>query len=315
MSKRVLIAIVVLGVSTLSLAQGASFSVGPATLSQASLIDCGAGSRTSALGRIRAEDGTQWTVPAPVNFDSARKAADLFNQCGAVRSSGTKALDLETVPLIDAGGDEEFVAYVFADNYFEFYVNGKLLAVDAVPFTPFNSSVIRFKARRPVTLAFMAVDWEENLGLGSERNRGQSHFPGDAGIVAVVQDAAGKTVSLTDASWRAQTFYVAPLADRACLVENGALRDSSACSTRGSNDGSGDAAAHWPLPANWMQPGFDDRAWPQAVEFSNDVVGVDGKPAYTNFTDIFDREGADAQFIWSSNLVLDNLVLLRGGFR
>ena len=115
---------------------GASFSVGPATLSQASLIDCGAGSRTSALGRIRAEDGTQWTVPAPVNFDSARKAADLFNQCGAVRSSGTKALDLETVPLIDAGGDEEFVAYVFADNYFEFYVNGKLLAVDAVPFTP-----------------------------------------------------------------------------------------------------------------------------------------------------------------------------------
>ena len=103
--------------------------------------------------------------------------------------------------------------------------------------------MIRFKARRPVTLAFMAVDWEENLGLGSERNRGQSHFPGDAGIVAVVQDAAGKTVSLTDASWRAQTFYVAPLADRACLVENGALRDSSACSTRGSNDGSGDAAA------------------------------------------------------------------------
>ena len=171
-----------------------------------------------------------------------------------------------------------------------------------------------FQARRPVTLAFMAVDWEENLGLGSERNRGQSHFPGDAGIVAVVQDAAGKTVSLTDASWRAQTFYVAPLADRACLVENGALRDSSACSTRGSNDGSGDAAAHWPLPANWMQPGFDDRAWPQAVEFSNDVVGVNGKPAYTNFTDIFDREGADAQFIWSSNLVLDNLVLLRGGF-
>ena len=94
MSKRVLIAIVVLGVSTLSLAQGASFSVGPATLSQASLIDCGAGSRTSALGRIRADDGTQWTVPAPVNFDSARKAAEraVIERLGKKLAAGAEGL-------------------------------------------------------------------------------------------------------------------------------------------------------------------------------------------------------------------------------
>jgi hypothetical protein len=30
-----------------------------------------------------------------------------------------------------------------------------------------------------------------------------------------------------------------------------------------------------------------------------------------NFTDIFDDPKADADFIWSSNLILDNLVLLR----
>lgn len=36
-----------------------------------------------------------------------------------------------------------------------------------------------------------------------------------------------------------------------------------------------------------------------------------GKPSYTNFTEVFDAPGADARFIWSSNLVLDNLVLLR----
>lgn len=66
---------------------------------------------------------------------------------------------------MDTGGGEEFVAFLFADNYFELYVNGELLAIDPVPFTPFNSNVIRFTADRPATIAVMMVDWEENLGL------------------------------------------------------------------------------------------------------------------------------------------------------
>ena len=32
---------------------------------------------------------------------------------------------------------------------------------------------------------------------------------------------------------------------------------------------------------------------------------------YTNFTDIFDNSANDASFIWSTNLLLDNTVLLR----
>ncbi len=47
------------------------------------------------------------------------------------------------------------------------------------------------------------------------------------------------------------------------------------------------------------------------MTFTNDTVGVDNKRSYTNFTDIFDGSRADAEFIWSSNLVLDNLVLMR----
>ncbi len=58
-------------------------------------------------------------------------------------------------------------------------------------------------------------------------------------------------------------------------------------------------------------PVFDDSVWPVAVTYSNDTVGVDNKKAFTNFVDVFDTPGADAAFIWSSNLVLDNLVLLR----
>ena len=35
------------------------------------------------------------------------------------------------------------------------------------------------------------------------------------------------------------------------------------------------------------------------------------EPAYTNFADVFDNAMNDAQFIWSSNLILDNEVLMR----
>lgn len=57
---------------------------------------------------------------------------------------------------------------------------------------------------------------------------------------------------------------------------------------------------------------LDDNVWPTAVTFSNETVGVKNKKAFTNFENVFDTPDADADFIWSSNLVLDNLVLLPG---
>ncbi len=292
-------------------AQEAVFTTGPAKEINAGLLDCGRGSRPSAVGEIASDDGTIWTVPAATRFDTALKATDLFNECGGEQLSSLSQLDLEQVPLLDAGGDEEFAAYIFADNYFEFHVNGEIMAIDPVPFTPFNSNVIRFKAERPFTVAVKLVDWEENLGLGSESNRGSAYHPGDGGFVAHIQDADGKTVAITDDSWRAQTFYTGPLPTRDCLVVDGQQRDSSACEQNDVSDASGFSAAHWPLPEDWMSPSFDDSGWPSASVYSNETVGVDNKKAYTNFRDVFDTEGADAEFIWSSNLVLDNLVIVR----
>ena len=60
-----------------------------------------------------------------------------------------------------------------------------------------------------------------------------------------------------------------------------------------------------------MSSNFDDSDWPSANVYSNTTVGVNNKPAYTNFTDIFDNSSNDAQFIWSSNLILDNQVIVR----
>ncbi len=289
-----------------------SFTMGPARTTNPGLFTCrGARSRVSPVGTIRSDDGRQWIVPADTHFQTAPKAADLYNQCSGVRLRQISDLDLRKVPVIDAGGGEIFTAYVFADNYFELYINGKLVGVDAVPFTPFNSSVVRFKAKRPFTIAAMGVDWEENLGLGSERNRGVAYHPGDAGFVAVIKDDKGRTISITDKSWRAQTFYISPLNDRSCLKLSGPVRDTSRCSTASVRDGMAFSAAHWPIPENWFSPEFDDSSWPVATVFSNETVGVDNKPAFMNFRDVFDDPAADAAFIWSSNLVLDNLVLMR----
>lgn len=297
-----------------SLAQDVSFSTGLATEINPGLLDCGSSARVSAVGEITAEDGTNWTVPAATNFGTAPFATDLYNQCNGVETTSLSAFDLTSVPVADAGGSEIFTMFVFGDNYFELYVNGTLVAVDPVPFTPFNSNVIRFAADRPVTLAIMGVDWEENLGLGSENGKGKKFSPGDAGLVARVLSEDGSVAAITDATWKAQTFYVSPLNGRDCLVMNGATRDSSACSTAGQNSDDGQSAAHWPLPDGWQTPDFDASAWPDAVVFSNDTVGVNNKPAFTNFTDVFDASDRDPEFIWSSNLVLDNLVLMRTTF-
>lgn len=267
--------------------------------------------RTANVGTIKSADGIEWTVPAKTHFQSATQAADLYNEANGVKPEGIADVDLEAIPVIDAGVDEIFTAYVFGDNYFEFFVNGKLLAVDAVPMTPFNSSVIRFRTQRPFTVGIMGVDWEERLGLGFEKFKGAPFHQGDAGLVAVVKNEAGEIVSVTDASWKAQTFYTAPLKTKECLVLDGTIRDSSKCSTEDTADGTAYFAAHWPIPKDWSSAGFDDLAWPNAATYTNDFVGVDNKPAYTNFTDLFDDPKSDAQFIWSSSLVHDNLVLMR----
>jgi hypothetical protein len=304
-------AIALLATSHGAFAEQPSFTKGRALTTDPGLFHCGPSARVSAVGTIISEDGKVWVVPAETHFKTAPKAADLYNECSGNKPAKTSDLDFSTIPILEAGGSEEFVAYLFADNYFEFYVNGMLIAVDPVPFTPFNSSIIRFKASRPLTLALKLVDWEENLGLGSERGRGSSFQPGDGGIVIHLKNAAGKTMALTDTTWRAQTFYTGPLKDRSCLKVLGQVRNSAACDTSGAQDGTSFSSAFWPLPSNWMAADFDDSSWPAALTFTNEVVGVNGKPAYTNFADIFDAPGNDPQFIWSSNLILDNLVLIR----
>lgn len=293
----------------------ASVSQGGATVTTTNLFTCSNG-RNAPVGTSTATDGTTWTVPSDVNFTTSSFpfASDLYNPCSGVQYStaaaAVAALTGSDIVEVDAGGDT-ITAYIFADNYFEMYVNGVAIGKDNVPFTQFNSNVVRFTVNTPYTIAMKLVDWEENSGLGSEDNQGSTYHPGDGGMVAVFKDQSGNIVATTGNEWKAQTFYTAPITDLTCPTESGTSRLSSSCNTDRTDDGSSYYALHWAVPSTWHSESFDDSSWPSATTYTNTVIGVNNKVAYTNFTDIFDNSSDDAEFIWSTNVILDNEVIVR----
>ena len=178
------------------------------------------------------------------------------------------------MPVVEIDADGEVITgYIVADNYYEMWVNGKLVSVDNTPYTPFNSAIVKFKVKRPYTMAFLLVDWDEHLGLGMEQfpvpvtPATTQWYPGDGGLIAKFSDG-----TMTDSSWKAQCF-----------------------------------AVHYPSPENWQSPRFNDTNWPRAWEFTDQEIGVTALPAYTRYPELFDG----ARWIWSQNLVLDNVVIAR----
>jgi hypothetical protein len=264
--------------------------------------------RISAVGTITAADGTTLTVPAETRFQAEQKLPDLFNECNKAMPTTLGEVDIDKVPVVEIDADGEIVTgTIVADNYFEVYVNGKLVGVDAVPFTPFNSAIVRFKAKRPYTYALKLVDWEEKLGIGMEKMPDNDWHPGDGGVIARFSDG-----TVTDSSWKAQSFYIAPLASPDDVVEKGNVHDTTklgrthplktkpACQDKC-------YAVHYPMPDTWSAATFDDRAWPRAYEYTDEDIGVTTLTAYTRYPDAFDG----ARWIWTVNLVHDNVVLAR----
>lgn len=277
---------------------------GLAQTTQASIFNCEQSSgRTAAMGEIVGASGTTWTVPAANQFLTAKQTVNLYDECSGNTPSNLQEINLEEVPVVTVDTDGEVITgFIFADNYFELYINGTLIGVDAVPFTPFNSSVVKFKVKKPYDIVFKLIDWEENLGLGSEAGRGSRYSPGDGGIIASFSDG-----TVTGAHWQAQVFYTAPVYDLSCLKETGTVRDSSSCSTDAANNANS-YGIHWQLTEGWNSKGFDASGWPQATTYTEQQIGVNNKNGYLNFVEKF--TGAGAEFIWSSNLILDNLVLV-----
>jgi hypothetical protein len=92
-------------------------------------------------GAVTAADGSRWDVPAAVHAGPA--AVDVYNDCTGPRDIPDYLAQVKTV-VVDPDG-VEITGYVFADNYYELYVNGTFIAKDGMGMTPFNSTVVRFR--------------------------------------------------------------------------------------------------------------------------------------------------------------------------
>ena len=285
--------------STINSYNGSGFvTQGLASVTNNNIYSC-AGGRITNIGNITNNNKT-WIVPGENNFINGLKLFDLYNECNGKTPLNINVADTSKAPIIIIDNDGEIISgFIYGDNYFELYVNGKLVGVDPVPYTPFNSCFVKFKAKRPIKYAIKLIDWEENLGIGTELNNGNALYPGDGGFIAKFSDG-----TITNSNWKAQVFYIAPLSNVNCVIENGSSRNSSGCNVLPTSTNNA-YALHWEIANNWFATDFDYTSWPSASTFTTSQVGP--KNAYTNFTAQFN----DAQFVWSSNLILDNLVLLR----
>lgn len=298
--KNVLVALFV--TSNLIAQPSGSVTRGLGTTTIANLMPNCPSNHVTPLGTIVSTDGKTWAVPAENNFRTAPKCADLHNACNGITPANLAAANLSNVPIVDIDpGGEVVTGFLFSDNYFELYINGVLVGVDAVPFTPFNSAVVKFRVSKPYTIAVKLVDWEENPGLGSEINNGNNYYPGDGGFIAQFSDG-----TVTDDSWMAQVFYIAPIQDLNDVQELPDGTRSTVKATRSPTCNANCYGVHYPLPNGWADKHFSTSGWVKASLYT--AAQVTNQAAFKNFET---TAWANAKFIWTSNLVLDNLVLVR----
>jgi hypothetical protein len=160
---------------------------------------------------------------------------------------------------------------VYADNWFMLYVNGRLVAVDSIQFTPHNVVSVDFLPEYPMTIAVLAKD---NADPKTGMEYGTSI--GEGGFILKFGDG-----TVTNASWKAKNFFHGPI--------NG--------------DTTNPQVIQEPLPANWWFVDFDDSTWKTAKEFT--VEKVDPKQPW------FENDFEGAKFIWTDDIALDNTVIFR----
>lgn len=203
--------------------------------------------------------------------------------------------DSADVTVVASSGAASIKGEVWADNWFAFYLGERLLIEDSTPITTersFNAEAFEFNADYPLQLNFVAKDFkEDDTGLEYIGRRNQQM--GDGGLIAQFTDAAtGATVAVTNASWRCLVIHEAPL-DRACEGAAEPVAGVSPCQFAAQAE-----------PDGWRRPGFDDGAWPAAVEYrAAEVRPKDG------YDEIEWRD--EARLIWTADLETHNTLLCR----
>ena len=196
----------------------------------------------------------------------------------------------ETAP--GQGATSEFVAEVWADNWFALYVNGELVGEDSTPITTersFNAETITFTATYPLTIAIEAKDFKET-DSGIEYIGERNQQMGDGGLIAQITDVrTGKVVAVTSSGWRLKVIHRAPLNPECEKAQD----PDAACRFERTK-----------APPGWAGADFDDGNWSAATEWT--AADVRPKDGYNQIK----WDGA-ARLIWGSDLEVDNTILVR----
>jgi hypothetical protein len=189
---------------------------------------------------------------------------------------------------------ETFIAEVWADNWFQFNVNGVTVAEDSVSITTersFNAERFSFDSVPPFTIGLIAKDFKEN-DTGLEYIGTRKQQMGDGGIIVQVSNNKGEIIAVTDATWQCLVVHKAPL-DKRCAQGSNPVAGVGPCEF-----------SEIQQPVDWDMPGFDASGWMYAQVYSeSDVRPKDG----------YDRISWDrgAELIWGPDLETDNTLLCR----
>ncbi len=210
-------------------------------------------------------------LPLAAALVAAALAQDAAPPAGKKKGGGGRKGGADPKGLVKPTIADTIRLNVYADNWFVLFINGRLVAVDSIQFTPHNVISVDFLPEYPMTIAVMAKD-NADPKTGLEYG---DHI-GDGGFIIKFGDG-----TVSNATWKAKSFFHGP--------RNGDVKNPT--------------VEHTPIPDRWWAPDFDDGAWPNAVEYAEERVSPKAP--------FYEADFKGAKFIWSANLDLDNTVIFR----
>eukprot|EP00595_Chromulina_sp_UTEXLB2642_P003136 CAMPEP_0196765042 /NCGR_PEP_ID=MMETSP1095-20130614/7443_1 /TAXON_ID=96789 ORGANISM="Chromulina nebulosa, Strain UTEXLB2642" /NCGR_SAMPLE_ID=MMETSP1095 /ASSEMBLY_ACC=CAM_ASM_000446 /LENGTH=218 /DNA_ID=CAMNT_0042122259 /DNA_START=32 /DNA_END=685 /DNA_ORIENTATION=+ len=181
---------------------------------------------------------------------------------------------------------ETVTALVYADNYFEFYVNGVLVAQDPIDFTPHQGVQFTFTATigEPRTYAVKANDYATSSGY--EYVNTTHAGLGDGALRIKLSDG---TVSST--AWKCTTISYGPTA--ASIAAGCSANNLTPCQLSITD-----------APDGWTLSSFDDSKWESASVFTEAEAGWGRSPSYdsksgqcTTLTDPYTGENKNPSYL------------------
>jgi len=228
---------------------------------------------------------------------STKKSSKVLTAIGVVSIGmlGSGQVFSASTPSVKASSNpaRTIKAQIWVDNWFALYSGDTLIKEDSVPYNTersFNTESFIFSTALPAQLSVVMKDFKEN-DTGLEYIGSSHQQAGDGGFIAqFIDGATGKTLAVSDDSWRCTVIHKAPINLDECEKSS---NPQQVCKSKIDAE-----------PANWKSAGFDDRSWPQATLHSAWAVQPHGDFNW------FDWK-MSAKFIWSPDLVRDNTVLCR----